>query len=92
MRLVVYLRTSVVGPGNGESFDAQEEACRAWAERERHEVVAVHRDRGLSGKLGPRYGLQRHEVEQPLPMRLVAIHSIRDADQSRVGIFEPLPR
>jgi len=30
-----------------------EEACRAWAEREQHEVVAVHSDRGLSGKLGP---------------------------------------
>ena len=53
MRLVAYLRTSSAAGGNGDSFDAQEEACRAWAKRERHEILTVHRDRGLSGRLGP---------------------------------------
>lgn len=50
MRLVAYLRTSTNGNGNGDSLDAQEDACRAWA-ADGHEIIAVFRDEGISGKL-----------------------------------------
>lgn len=53
MRLVAYVRTSTANAANGDSPAAQEEACRAWAAANRHDIAAVHVDRGLSGKLGP---------------------------------------
>ncbi len=53
MQLVAYVRTSTANAGNGDSPAAQEDACRAWATGQGLGVVAVHVDRGLSGKLGP---------------------------------------
>jgi DNA invertase Pin-like site-specific DNA recombinase len=50
MRLAAYLRTSTSN-GAGDSLDAQEEACRSWAEVEGHEVEDVFRDAGVSGGL-----------------------------------------
>jgi len=50
VKLVAYLRTSTQSAGNPA---AQEDACRAWATTEGHEVAEVRTDRGLSGKLGP---------------------------------------
>lgn len=52
-RLVSYIRTSTNGGANGDSPAAQEDACRAWATANGHEVVAVLADRGVSGKLPP---------------------------------------
>ncbi|MDQ6810788.1 MAG: recombinase family protein [Actinomycetota bacterium] len=52
MQIVTYARTSINGNG-GDSADAQEDACRDWAAANGHEVVAQHRDEGLSGRLGP---------------------------------------
>jgi len=51
VRLVAYLRTSTNGNGNGDSLDAQEDACRTWAAEHGHEIVGVFRDEGISGKL-----------------------------------------
>ncbi|MDP8942590.1 MAG: recombinase family protein [Actinomycetota bacterium] len=45
--------TAAPFPGARRPPASQEEACRAWAAREGHEVVALHRDGGLSGRLGP---------------------------------------
>jgi DNA invertase Pin-like site-specific DNA recombinase len=52
MKLAIYCRTSTHNGAGADSLDAQEEACRAWASEHGHEVVAVHRDRALSGGLG----------------------------------------
>lgn len=52
MRLVAYLRVSSdtqVEDGNG--LDVQERMIRAWANKHRHALVAVHTDAGLSGSL-----------------------------------------
>ncbi len=51
-KAVVYCRVSTGGQArDGVSLDAQEAACRAHAARLGLEVVGVHRDEGLSGKL-----------------------------------------
>lgn len=50
MKAVGYARISVAS-GNGDSLDAQADALAAWAKRERHDLVAVHQDAGLSGTL-----------------------------------------
>ena len=50
--LVIYARTSTHNGAGGDSLDAQEEACRAWAAANHHEIVGVHRDQALSGGLG----------------------------------------
>lgn len=49
MRLGVYTRISLDPRGISDSPVRQEEACIAWAERAGHEVVAVYRDRDVSG-------------------------------------------
>ncbi len=49
MRLIAYLRTSSTGTTNGDSLDAQEDACRDWAGASGHEIVCVKRDEGVSG-------------------------------------------
>lgn len=51
MRLVIYSRTSSQNGNGADSLDAQEEACRAWADEHGHEVVATFRDEALSGRL-----------------------------------------
>lgn len=51
MRLVVYARTSAGTDWSGDSLEAQAETCSAWAAGLGHEVVAVCRDQGLSGRL-----------------------------------------
>ena len=52
MRLVAYVRVSTNGQAiQGDSPAMQDEACRAWASANGHEVVAVLADNGLSGKL-----------------------------------------
>lgn len=50
--LIVYCRTSTNNGAGADSLDAQEEACRAWAVANDHEIVGVHRDQALSGGLG----------------------------------------
>ena len=50
--LVIYCRTSTHNGAGGDSLDAQEEECRAWAANHGHGVVGVHRDQALSGGLG----------------------------------------
>jgi len=50
MRFVAYLRVSTEAQVDGYGLDAQEDACRAYAERHGHEVVAVLRDEGVSGR------------------------------------------
>ena len=50
MRLVAYARTSS-GNGNGDSLDAQEDACRTWTAQHGHEIVKVEQDDGVSGGL-----------------------------------------
>lgn len=52
MKLTVYARTSTQNGAGSDSLQAQEDACRAWAEANGHEVVAVFRDDALSGALG----------------------------------------
>jgi DNA invertase Pin-like site-specific DNA recombinase len=49
-RLTAYLRTSTDN-GTGDSLDAQEDACRAWASAHGHEVVSTFQDLGVSGGL-----------------------------------------
>jgi DNA invertase Pin-like site-specific DNA recombinase len=51
MRLLAYSRTSSLNGAGQDSLDAQEDACRAWAEANGHEVVATFRDEALSGAL-----------------------------------------
>jgi DNA invertase Pin-like site-specific DNA recombinase len=51
VRLVTYGRTS--GTGNGDSLDAQEQACRVWAEANGHEIIAVCQDDGVCGAYTP---------------------------------------
>lgn len=51
MRLALYLRVSSDGQVDGYGLDAQEAACRTWAKANRHRIVKVCRDEGLSGKL-----------------------------------------
>jgi DNA invertase Pin-like site-specific DNA recombinase len=50
LRLIAYTRTSSVNGSNGDSLDAQEDACRSWATENGHEVVAVQSDPGVSGR------------------------------------------
>lgn len=52
MKLAAYCRTSTHNGAGSDSLDAQEAACRAWAEANRHEIAAVYRDDALSGALG----------------------------------------
>jgi DNA invertase Pin-like site-specific DNA recombinase len=52
IRLVIYTRTSTHNGAAADSLEAQEEACRSWAQRECHQVVSVFRDEALSGGLG----------------------------------------
>ncbi len=49
MRLIAYLRTSTITGTNGDSIDAQEDACRRWADSHGHEIVCVKKDEGISG-------------------------------------------
>ncbi len=44
MRVVAYLRVSTDRQANGNGLDAQEDACRAWADEGGHEVIAVLRE------------------------------------------------
>lgn len=52
MQLVAYCRTSTANGAGSDSLQAQEDACRAWAEANGHEVVVAYRDDALSGALG----------------------------------------
>jgi DNA invertase Pin-like site-specific DNA recombinase len=52
MKLACYCRTSTANGAGSDSLQAQEEACRAWAVEQGHEVVVVYRDDALSGTLG----------------------------------------
>jgi len=49
LRLIAYLRTSTITGTNGDSIDAQEDACRRWAEAHGHQIVCVKKDEGISG-------------------------------------------
>ena len=52
MRLVAYCRTSTANGAGSDSLQAQEDACRAWADANGHGVVVVFKDDALSGTLG----------------------------------------
>ena len=52
MQLVAYCRTSTANGAGSDSLQAQEDACRAWAEANGHEVVVAYCDDALSGALG----------------------------------------
>lgn len=52
MRLAAYCRTSTANGAGSDSLQAQEDACRAWATENGHEVVVVLKDDALSGALG----------------------------------------
>ena len=49
MRLGLYTRISEDPDGRSDATERQEAACRLWAERNGHEIVAVYEDRDLSG-------------------------------------------
>jgi len=51
MRLVIYTRTSTQNGAGQDSLEAQADVCRAWAAEQGHEVVDVHQDEALSGRL-----------------------------------------
>ena len=52
LRLVAYIRVSTAGQADdGLGLEVQELAILRWAERERHQVVEVMTDAGLSGTL-----------------------------------------
>jgi DNA invertase Pin-like site-specific DNA recombinase len=52
LRLIAYVRVSTNGQTiKGDSPAAQEEACRAWAQAQDHEIIGVTSDNGLSGTL-----------------------------------------
>ena len=52
MRLGLYTRISEDPDGRSDATERQEAACRLWAERNGHEIVAVYEDRDLSGYKG----------------------------------------
>lgn len=52
MDLIAYCRTSTQNGAGSDSLDAQECACREWAEANGHEVKIVFKDDALSGALG----------------------------------------
>jgi DNA invertase Pin-like site-specific DNA recombinase len=52
MKVAVYTRTSTQNGAGSDSLQAQEDACRNWAEANGHEVVSVYQDDALSGALG----------------------------------------
>lgn len=52
MKLAAYCRTSTANGAGSDSLQAQEDACRAWAAENGHEVVVVFKDDALSGALG----------------------------------------
>lgn len=49
MKLIAYLRTSTANGSNGDSLDAQEDACRRWAKANGHRIVCTKKDEGISG-------------------------------------------
>lgn len=51
MKVVGYVRVSTKQQTLGDSLEAQEKAIREWAEGAGHEVVAILKDGGESGKL-----------------------------------------
>lgn len=52
MRLVAYVRVSSdTQTEDGNGLDVQERMIRTWANKHRHELVALHTDAGLSGSL-----------------------------------------
>jgi DNA invertase Pin-like site-specific DNA recombinase len=51
MDLVAYLRVSSEGQIDGYGLNVQETAVRAWAKLNRHRIVSVFTDAGLSGTL-----------------------------------------
>lgn len=67
MRLALYLRVSTDRQAEkGQGLAVQEAACRDWAERNEHLVVAVYSDEGVSGS---------NDVDQrdQLPAALLAL-------------------
>lgn len=53
MKLIGYLRVSTREQAeSGLGLDIQESAIRAWARQERHRLVAIHKDEGVSGSNG----------------------------------------
>lgn len=53
MRLVGYTRVSSASQVDGFGLAVQEKAIRSWCRRERHRLVAMHTDAGVSGATGP---------------------------------------
>lgn len=52
LSIVGYVRISKDEEGS-RSLETQEHAIRAWAEREGHRVLEIHRDDGISGSVPP---------------------------------------
>ena len=59
MRLSGYIRVSTnTQVEDGQGLDIQEEAIRKWAKTNRHHLIEVYRDEGISGTNGDRDGLE----------------------------------
>ncbi|QPE04101.1 recombinase family protein [Microbacterium schleiferi] len=56
-RAVVYLRQSTYRE-ESISLDVQEQACRAYCDRQGYEIVSIERDPGISGRTWARAGVQ----------------------------------
>ena len=54
MKVVIYIRVSSQEQVSGYSLDAQEEACRAWAAEQGHDVVKVYVEPGMSARTDKR--------------------------------------
>lgn len=59
MKVVGYIRVSTVGQvEDGAGLEIQEGLVREWAKKHGHELVALHRDEGVSGSRDDRVGLE----------------------------------
>lgn len=91
---VVYVRVSTARQAaEGVSLDAQEAACRAHAARLGLDVIAVHRDEGLSGRLAhdARPGLAAVlECTRAAPETAVLVYSLSRLGRSQRMVAELL--
>jgi DNA invertase Pin-like site-specific DNA recombinase len=59
MRVVGYVRVSTVGQvQDGQGLAIQEKLIRSWVKEHKHRLVGVYRDKGVSGSVEEREGLE----------------------------------
>ena len=88
IRALGYVRVSTPGQAqSGESLTTQQEAIKAFAEREGYDLLAIHSDEGISGKtIDARPGLKALlEQVQDRACDIVIVHRMSRRSSSAMA-------